>query len=105
MQQSITPNLHKPSLIKPSSLTTPHQGMTHRAFVFSPPPLNEDDEVKRLANGDFNKSYNRFSHLLQFSKSENAETTAATVRKADVMNVARNEALERIREKIKMKAG
>lgn len=71
---------------------------THNSFLSSVPttkfqsPSSEYGDQPILSNEL--SEYNRFAHLLQFK-------TDQKIKRADVMNINRNEALIKIREKIK----
>ena len=72
---------------------------THNSFLSSVPttkfqsPSSEYEDHQPILSNVLSQ-YNRFAHLLQFK-------TDQKIKRADVMNINRNEALIKIREKIK----
>jgi histone acetyltransferase (RNA polymerase elongator complex component) len=65
--------------------------------------LNIEEEMRRTTNSLVeSRDYNRFQHLLNFFQ-DSLEAPIAIPKKSDILNENRNEALLKIREKIKAK--
>ena len=69
-----------------TDMTTPRAVPKSRTVIEGPPKSDET----------LDRGYNRFAHVLQFDGSTG-------IRKAEVVNGQRNEALQRIRERIRQK--